>query len=353
MTTGYFHRVANETPTRFWINNPEDSEVKKAIDAGAISCTTNPTFCEKLLRTNPKWLRSIIDANTLQHTPDDDVADQVVQHATAPLFAQFLPLYEASGGAQGFVTIQSDPRRDEDSRYMIDAALRYRALGPNFMAKIPVTSAGLLAIAALIPENIPICATEVFSLDQAIAVCELYQCVSQQCGKSPPSYVTHITGIFDEYLAKYIAEESIPISAQSLAWAGSTAARNQYRLIKERGYPVTILGGGARSTRHFSDFVGGDFHVTINWSTAEELIDWDPPVVSRIGVETPPEVVADLTETVRDFQRANTIGSIPVEEFEEFGPVRLFRGNFIAGYERLIDEIASRRQTTPGGPPNA
>jgi len=161
-------------------------------------------------------------------------------------------------------------------------------------------------------------------------------------GKCPLFYVTHITGIFDEYLGKLVQKQGIGISAEALAWAGSSVARKQYSLLRERGYPGTMLGGGARSTRHFTDFVGGDFHITINWSTVQELLEWDPPVVSRIGVATPPAILAELSARLPDYHRAFDEGALPIEEFTEFGPVQLFRNNFIAGYNRLLAELEVR-----------
>ena len=44
MAKGYFHRLHQETPTRLWINNPTLEEADLAIEAGAISCTTNPSY---------------------------------------------------------------------------------------------------------------------------------------------------------------------------------------------------------------------------------------------------------------------------------------------------------------------
>jgi transaldolase len=343
MSIGYFHRVMRKTATRLWINNPTAAELKRAIEVGAISCTTNPTYGAVLLKREPGYLFALIE-RAIQETPDDaEAADRVVQQASARLLTRFLPLYEKSGGTQGFVTIQSDPRQDEDADELIQAALSYRPLGPNFMAKIPVTVAGLKAMAHLIAEDVPICATEIFSIDQTVAICELYRRVSQQSGKHPPCYVTHITGIFDEYLGQVVEREGIPISPETLAWAGCTVARKEYRLLQERGYPVTLLGGGARSTRHFTDFAGGDVAITINWSTANELLQANPPVESHIEIETPPDVVQELSEKLPDFRRAYSFDALPVEEFAEYGPVQFFRNNFIAGYERLLAEITSSR----------
>jgi transaldolase len=339
MPNDYFHRVTDQTPTRLWINNPTADELEAAIDAGAISCTTNPTYGAKLLSSEKAYVHGLISDAIAATDNQEEAADRVVQAATARLIERFLPLYEKSGGTEGFVTIQSDPRRDEDSLFMIDAALRYRALGPNFMAKIPVTTAGLVAIEHLIVEDVPICATEVFAIDQAIAVCETYRRASEKSKKRPPFFVTHITGIFDEYLGKLVQKQGIGISPESLAWAGSSVARKEYRLLRERGLPGTLLGGGARSTRHFTDFVGGDIHITINWSTALELLEWDPPVANRIDVATPSPALAELSARIPDFRRAYDEGALPVAEFSEYGPVQFFRDNFIAGYNRLLAEI--------------
>lgn len=343
MTAGYFHRVTQETPTRLWINNPTLEELEQAIDAGAVSCTTNPTYAARLLKIEPEAVRPILDRVISETSDDDEAADRICMEVTARLISRLLPLYERSHGTQGFVTIQDDPRKEEDWTRIVTMALRCRELGPNFMTKIPVTESGIKAIETLIAENIPICATEVFALDQAIAICECYERAAAKTGHAPPFYVTHIAGIFDEYLGKYVQQTGIPLAPEHLLWAGATVGRAEYRLLKERGYRTRMLGGGARGTHHFTDYVGGDFHITINWSTAQELLEADPPVVSRIDTPTPSDILAELQAKLPDFRRAVTPGALPVEEFAEYGPVVLFRNNFIAGFEYLLSEIRSRR----------
>jgi len=343
MSLGYFHRVTQETPTRFWINNPSGADMERAIAAGAINCTTNPAYCSKLFKIDPDYIRGVID-NVIKETQDDDeAAIRVYQEAAARVMERFLPLYEQSSGGHGYVTMQDDPRIDEDPDAIIQAALRNRALGQNFMTKIPVIGSGLKALETCVEENIPICATEVFSIDQTIEMCELYRRATQKTGKHPPFYVTHITGIFDEYLGKVAQREGIEVAPEVLAQAGCAVARKEYRLLKERGYQTTMLGGGARGTHHFTELVGGDVHITINWSTAQEIIEADGPIVSRIDVETPQPVLDELADKFVDFRKAFYAGSLPVEEFAEYGPVQLFRNAFLKGYYLLLAEIPARR----------
>ena len=90
--------------------------------------------------------------------------------------------------------------------------------------------------------------------------------------------------------------------------------------------------------------VGGDAHVTINWSTAQEIIDADTPIVPRM-IEGDPsaEAIAELREKFPDFRKAYDEDGLTVEEFADFGPVQFFRNAFLNGWYLLLAEVAARR----------
>ncbi len=343
MLKGYFHQVAEETPTKVWVNNPRSSELQKAIEAGAVSCTTNPSYCSTVMRLEPDYLRGVIDQVIEEIGDNDATAMRVYQIATERVLRAFLPVYEVSKGEHGYVTMQGDPRLDADPDAIAEESLECQKLGPNFMAKIPVTEAGIEAMERLVEKDVPICATEIFSIAQVVEMCEVYQRAASRSGKYPPFYVTHITGIFDQYWQGVVKNEHIDISPDALAQAGCIIARKEYRILKERGYPGIFLGGGARGLHHFTEMVGGDLAVTLNWTTMEELIEADYPVVSRIDAEAPESVVDELCEKLPNFSRAYYEDALPVEEYKDFGPVVFFRTMFLNGYNRLLDEIADRR----------
>ena len=343
MAADYFHRLAAETPTRFWVNNPSGEEMDKAIAAGAINCTTNPAYCSKLLDSDTAYLRGIIDDLVCDGHADDEAAVVVYRRAAGRVLDRFRPLYEQSGGRYGYVTVQDDPREDHDAGAIVRCVLENRKLGPNYMAKIPVIQGGLEALQACVEENIPICATEVFSISQALHMCELYEQAVRRTGNRPPFYVTHISGIMDEYLGKVVRREGIDISPEVLDQAGCAIARQEYRLLKERGYDTTLLGGGARGAHHFTEMVGGDVHVTINWSTAQEIIDAGTPIVSRIDADPAPEVIDELKEKLPAFAQAYDEDGLAVDQYARFGPVQLFRNAFLKGWYLLLAEVASRR----------
>jgi len=344
MPADYFHRLHKETPTRLWINNPSGEECDKAIAAGAINCTTNPQYCQKLLSSDSEYIQGIIDDVLLNETTDhEETAIRVYQRASQRIMEKFQQLHKQSEGRYGYVTMQDDPRKDEDTEAVMKAVHRNQKLSPNYMVKIPVIDGGMQAIEQCVEENIPICATEVFSIAQTIDMCEMYENAARRSGNYPPFFITHITGIFDDYLKKFTTRTGIKIAPEILAQAGCAVARKEYRLIKERSYKTTMLGGGARSLYHFTEMVGGDVHVTINWKDADSLIQQDGPVVSRIDAETPQSVIDELCDKLEVFRKAYLDDGLKREEYAEYGPVQLFRNAFMMGWFTLLAEVSRRR----------
>ena len=347
MNTDYFKRVNKLTPTRFWINNPSPEEARKSIAAGAINCTTNPTYCMNQYKreTEQNDVNSVID-EVIKNVEDNNLAAELIQQKLVKRIMDiFLLLYEKNPGKEGLVSIQGNPLLEDDPRYIINKTLDYRKLSKNFIAKIPVTKSGLKAIEALIPENVPMIATEIMSVSQAIYTCEMYKRVSSQCGKQPPFYLTHITGILDEHLGNVVKKDNIDISPDILWQAGCIIARKQYKIFKERNYTGIMLGGGARGLHHFTEMVGSEMHITINWKgTADKLIESDPPVVYRMFNPAPQYVIDELINKIPDFKRGYFEDGLTVDEYTDYGPVELFRNTFIKGWEFLLAKIKERRQ---------
>lgn len=346
MKKPYFKRMNEISDNRLWINNPTPREADLAIEAGAIACTTNPTYSYKQL-TNPETqaeVKGVIKKQAKQDHSVQMAADAVQQKLVAGLVEKFYSLYQQNPGKQGFVSIQGNPFRDHAAENIIEEARRYRKIGKNIIVKIPVTKAGLQAIGVLIEEDVPILATEVMSLSQAITVNDLYKRVSKRSGHTPPIFITHITGIFDQYLHEYVAEHQIDIQPDILWAAGCMVARKQYHVLKEQGIVGTMLSGGARGLHHLTEMIGSDLHITVNWKgTAETLIEQDPPIAYRMDTPSPQFMIDKLREKLPAFNAAWTEDGMTIEEFEAFGPVQLFRSMFCNGWSNLEEAIKQTR----------
>ena len=344
---GYFRRVMKQSNNRLWINNPTVEEAYKAIEAGAISCTTNPTYSAKMIQAESEHSDAMnIVCKVVKEVKDDAEAARIIQRRLVKrILGPFMLIYEATNGNAGFVSIQGDPYAEHNPDNIIQEALEDMKLGKNVIAKIPVTESGLKAIEVLLEEDIPIIATEVMGISQAIYACDLYVRVCERTGKYPPFYITHITGIFDQYMKLVAERDGIDIYKDILWQAGCIVARKQYRILKERGYPVTMLGGGARGIHHFTEMIGSDMHITINWKgTADKLIEEDPPVVYRMDTPIPEYAVKELMEKIPDFRKAYLEDGLKVDEFMDYGPVKLFRDIFIEGWDYLLKTVKQCRE---------
>jgi transaldolase len=347
MNQNYFHRVQNQSPTMFWINNPTRTQADWALAEGALGCTNNPSYTQKML-AHPEdgdYAKQIL-AEVLQEYADDrKAAIEFQARVCKPIADKFMPLWEKSGGVHGWVSIQGDPFADDNAQDIIDQAIDNRKVSPNICCKIPLTEPGLEAIEELIPLNVPINSTEIFGVAQMVALGETYEKVARDSGEFPMMYMSHIAGIYDDYLRNYVAENDVQISPDVLHQAGLAVARKVYRIMTERAYKCTFIGGGARGLHHFTEMVGGRVVVTINWSgTADKLLEQNPPVMYRLFNPVPDKVIDELMEKLPDFRRGYLEDGLSVEEFEDFGPVQLFKSAFTKSWGTVLDVIKEQRQ---------
>jgi len=90
----YFLRVKKLSPTRFWINNPTPGDADKAIVAGAISCTTNPTYAMKqILREDEKdYVLHVVDEVIKDIKDNNEACNFIQQRLVKRILEKFFPL---------------------------------------------------------------------------------------------------------------------------------------------------------------------------------------------------------------------------------------------------------------------
>ncbi len=344
MKKGYFHRVAELTPTRFWINNVTEKEALLALEAGAVGCTQNPSYVNKML-TDPDWSSTALECldEILKTEKDPNMAQELLQNQLVGKIAKlFMPLWEKSNGKWGYVSIQSSPL-NESTDYILKIARMNKEISPNIMIKIPATPEGLEAIEVLIAEGVAINATEVMTVRQAMDVCDVYDKVASKMKNPPVVYLSHIAGILDDYLRSYVEKKNIDINPDVLWQGGIIAARKVRRLMDERDTAVGLIEGGARGLHHFTEMVGSKCCVTINWNgTADKLIEQNNPVVDRYNVHSQEGVVDELLEKMEDYRRCWYVNGLEPSEYEDFGAVVLFRTMFEDNWEKAIEIIKKR-----------
>lgn len=145
------------------------------IGEGLRGMTSNPTIFEQAISGSSDYDRDIRAAKSLGETPAqtfERIAVSDIGRAADALRR----VYEDSGGADGFVSLEVSPKLGHDTQGTIVEARRLwsRVGRPNLLIKVPGTREGLPAIHTLLAEGINVNVTLIFSLQQYRDVLETY-----------------------------------------------------------------------------------------------------------------------------------------------------------------------------------
>ena len=144
-------------------------------ESGVVGVTTNPSIFASALAKGEKYEPQVKELKA----SGADVATTVFELTTTDVQNGcdiLLPVYEASGGADGRVSIEVDPdlARDTEGTVKLANRLWERVSRPNLLIKIPATLEGLPAITATIAEGISVNVTLIFSLERYRGVMDAY-----------------------------------------------------------------------------------------------------------------------------------------------------------------------------------
>ena len=150
-------------------------ELQKLVDQGLRGVTSNPSIFEKAIAGSADYdedlNRLVRDGKSVAEIYED-LAMADIRSAADIL----RPVYEKSGGADGYVSLEVNPALAHDTGATIAEARRLFASleRPNVLIKVPATPAGIPAIETLIGEGVNVNVTLIFSLEQYEAVATAY-----------------------------------------------------------------------------------------------------------------------------------------------------------------------------------
>jgi transaldolase len=144
-------------------------------DRGVSGVTTNPTIFARAISDSDAYDGQIRDLR-LRRVPVDQMLRELTASDVRQACDVLRPAYEATGGVDGRVSIEVDPRIAHDTgRTVAEArALWWLVDRPNLFIKIPAARQGLPAITACLAEGISINVTLIFSLARYGEVIEAF-----------------------------------------------------------------------------------------------------------------------------------------------------------------------------------
>lgn len=154
----------------------ESGDLARLIeDSNVTGVTTNPTIFANAIAGSDSYDSAVAELGT-EKVSADEAIESLTTSDVAAAARLFRPVYDATNGEDGRVSIEVAPPLAHDAEGTVAAAkaLWERVGEPNAMIKIPATEAGLRAISETIAAGISVNVTLVFSLTRYRHVVEAF-----------------------------------------------------------------------------------------------------------------------------------------------------------------------------------
>jgi transaldolase len=163
-------------------------EMQALVSSGVRGMTSNPAIFEKAISGSADYdadMQAMARAGKDTDAIYEALAVQDIRAAADVL----RPVYDSTGGRDGFVSLEVSPFLARDTeRTIAEARHLYETVGrPNLMIKIPATVEGLPAITASIAAGINVNVTLIFGIENYTAVAGAYMAGLEKLVAAAPS----------------------------------------------------------------------------------------------------------------------------------------------------------------------
>lgn len=164
----------------------------------------------------------------------------------------FRPVFDATDGVDGWVSMEVSPLLADDTSGSIDAAARIhnQAERSNLYVKIPGTPEGLPAIEESIFDGVPINVTLLFSREQYVAAAEAYlRGIERRIAAKRDPRIASVASLFVSRWDKAVADKAPPELRNRLGIAIGGRTYRAYRELLASPRWHKLAAAGARPQR--------------------------------------------------------------------------------------------------------
>src|ERR687894_2236481 len=333
----------------------KNGDLERMIEDGIVGMTSNPAIFQKAIANSDLYDEQLRELSQREDDPKEifwEVARVDIQDACDI----FMPVYERTGGEDGFISLEVQPDIAYDQQATIDEATRLHQMidRPNLFVKIPATLQGLVAIEEMISRGKSINVTLIFSLERYREVVRAYIRGIKRLveGGGDPSGVRSVASFFvsridseaDNRLEELGADDlkgELAIANAKLAYQiyKQVFGGSRWRFLEERGANKQRLLWASTSTKdpdypdvmYPEKLVGPETVDTMPKSTIKAVMDHAEirPTLEE-GVEEAKELVERLREGGLDYE--DVTGGLEQEGIQKFANP----------FHELLDEIKNK-----------
>jgi len=339
---------------------------------GVRGVTSNPAIFEKAIASGDEYTGQILEVAPAVDGEAARIFEALAVEDVRRAADVLRPVHEASGGADGFVSLEVSPELADDRDGTIAEARRLWAAvdRPNLMIKVPGTPAGVPAVRQLIAEGIHVNVTLLFARSAYVAVADAYlEALEERADQGLPIdraasvasfFVSRIDTLVDQRLDERLNDAApaerprlerlrgrVAIANAKLAYRHYRALveSERWRLLAARGArPQRLLWASTstknpayRDTLYVEELIGPDTVNTVPPETLEAFRD------HGIADETLTEGVDEAAAELAELERLGVSLDRATDELLADGIAK-----FVAPYRKLLDVVAQRSRELAG-----
>ena len=316
-----------------------------AIRKGAVLVTTNPIMVNAVRKEDPGFWDKVRD-EFKQAYPDsspEQRASLMTMSVVLQNCRELRPIYEATKGKYGYVSLQINPRANRNSARMAEEVeglyerLTRELNGtPNTVFKIPATKAGLETVGRLTSQSIGCTITVNCSVDQNLAFGEV---IERGCARI--SFLVVMSGRLDDPVRDELKEQGLPDAAEVAKWASTAVTRRSYDILyRQRKYRKSaILTASLRGPWNIEGSIAdgeAPIFITIFPDKGREYDSVEREIACHIHEEIPDELLRKLMKSLT-FRQAYEVGGLARDGFEAFYPVVATLAAFSKSYDEFLE----------------
>ncbi|RJO68298.1 transaldolase [Nocardia panacis] len=294
-----------------------------------VGVTTNPTIFQGALSKGHSYDEQV-KALAAQGADADAAVRTITTDDVRAACDVLAGVYEASGGVDGRVSIEVDPRLAFDADKTIAQAIDlWKTVDrPNLFIKIPATEPSLGAITAVLAEGISVNVTLIFSVQRYRSVMGAYLegVRKARAAGHDPAKIHSVASFFvsrvDTEIDKRLEAIGTP---EALALRGKAAVANARLAYAE-----------------YQDVFDGGAHTSVYSNLASAGANRQRPLWASTGVKNP--AYSD-TLYVTELVAPNTVNTLPEQTIEAIADHGEIRGDTVTGTaaeaQQVFDQLAA------------
>ncbi len=227
---GTLHDVSDQQGQSPWLDNLRrgwlsNGELQAWLDRGVRGLTSNPSIFAKAMIDTDDYDAELGELVAKGVSVEDAYWELVVGDIRQAM-ALLDPVHQASGGEDGYVSVEVSPTLANDEVGTIAAGreLDDRIEGSNLYVKVPATKEGIPAIQTLVSEGRSINVTLIFSLKRYQDVMEAYIAGLEACDLDDLSNISSVASFFISRVDVNVDAQLVSIGTdEALALRGKAA----------------------------------------------------------------------------------------------------------------------------------